>query len=136
MNWREETEEETTAREAEWNAVYVRCRTCHFGSIETEYGEDQCPDCSSTLFVPVESVNIRWCMSHRRETWSGRTTCVGMGGDLTGSCNVVDALLMIGEDSTPEANVAAVVTGFASVDAVNAFLGSEDLKAMGEDSTP
>ena len=42
----------------------------------------------------------------------------------------------IGEDSTPEANVAAVVTGFASVDAVNAFLGSEDLKAMGEDSTP
>jgi len=51
--------------------------------------------------VPVESVNIRWCMSHRRETWSGRTTCVGMGGDLTNSCNVVDALLMVGEDSTP-----------------------------------
>ena len=53
------------------------------------------------MLEPVESVNIRWCMSHRRETWSGRTTCVGMGGDLTGSCNVVDALLMIGEDSTP-----------------------------------
>ena len=52
--WREETEEETAAREAEWNAVYVRCRTCHFGSIETEFGEDQCPDCSSTMFVPVE----------------------------------------------------------------------------------
>ena len=33
---------------------YVRCRTCHFGSIETEFGEDQCPDCSSTMFVLVE----------------------------------------------------------------------------------
>ena len=47
----------------------------------------------------------------------------------------VGVLEEVGEDSTPEANVAAVVTGFASVDAVNAFLGSEDLKAMGEDST-
>ena len=54
MEWREETEEETAAREAEWKTVYVRCRTCHFGSIETEFGEDQCPDCSSTMFVPVE----------------------------------------------------------------------------------
>ena len=54
MNWREETDEERADREAEWNAVYVRCRTCHFGSIETEFGEDQCPDCSSTMFVPVE----------------------------------------------------------------------------------
>ena len=52
----------------------------------------------ATAWVPVEPVRIRWCMSHRRETWSGRTTCVGMGGDLTNSCNVVDALLMIGDD--------------------------------------
>lgn len=59
MRWREETEEEIAAREAEWNAVYVRCRTCHFGSIETEFGEDQCPDCSSTMFVPVEPTTER-----------------------------------------------------------------------------
>jgi len=66
-----------------------------FDDHELNVGEAAC------WFKPMESVNIRWCMSHRRETWSGRTTCVGMGGDLTNSCNVVDALLMVGEDSTP-----------------------------------
>lgn len=50
------------------------------------------------MLVPVEPVHIRWCTSHRKETWSGRTTCVGMGGDLAHSCNVVDALLIIGGD--------------------------------------
>ena len=47
--------------------------------------------------VPVEPDTIRWCLNHRKETWAGRTTCVGMGAaDL---CNVVDALLIIGEET-------------------------------------
>ena len=44
--------------------------------------------------VPVEPAHIRWCLNHRRETWSGRTTCVGMGG--SDMCDVVDALLVVG----------------------------------------
>jgi len=47
--------------------------------------------------VPVEPAPIRWCLNHRKETWAGRTTCVGMGAaDL---CNVVDALLIVGEET-------------------------------------
>ena len=47
--------------------------------------------------VPVEPDTIRWCLNHRKETWAGRTTCVGMGAaDL---CNVVDALLIVGEET-------------------------------------
>ena len=49
------------------------------------------------VLVPVEPAPIRWCLNHRKETWEGRTTCAGMGGvDL---CNVIDALLIIGEET-------------------------------------
>ena len=89
-------------------------------------------------------VAIRWCFTHDCKAYRPpvcgmycwETAVFDYNPDCDFGWKSFDGRLAgIGEDSTPEANVAAVVTGFASVDAVHAFLGSEDLKAIGEDST-
>ena len=68
-----------------------------YGPQDWEVVRRMAPGAMLLWVVPVEPAPIRWCLNHRKETWEGRTTCAGMGGvDL---CNVIDALLIIGEET-------------------------------------
>ena len=85
--------------------LYHKCERCGGRAGWTEPNTLEWVECEADGcdlgVVPVEPVRIRWCMTHRRETFPSRTTCVGMGGDLLHWCKVVDALLMrAGDDAS------------------------------------